>query len=208
MQLSYRTPQTLDLSLSTHDLQGTATCFKPNKAVLLLSIIIWTVCCRFSQLSNKEYMWNSFECPWPSYSGITLWINKVHTRSLIMYTSKCPQKLHTLLLFLKVFTDSSNLAASAQHDFQQVVCKHFIKTSSSLLCAGGSRTRFVEGSDWLIAAPNVPAHWSNPPDISFLNFVQPPSEVNWYRLVIIQSAASVKIEPLEECFSLLRSDNY
>lgn len=87
---------------------------------------------RFRQLPNNVYnMWRrvissivkaAFVCPWLSYR-ITLWINKVHTLSL-MFTSKCPNKTaYTTSLpnslhrpFLWIFSTcslASNLAASA-----------------------------------------------------------------------------------------------
>lgn len=44
-----------------------------------------------------------------SHRGITLWINKVHTRSLITYTSECPNKTaYTASLTPEVFTHSSS----------------------------------------------------------------------------------------------------
>lgn len=85
-------------------------------------------------------------CPWLSYSGITLPIDKVHTLSLIMYTSRCPNKTaYTASLlkssgpFSRILNTCSlalNLAASAHWVewfflflfLQQVVCKQSTKT--------------------------------------------------------------------------------
>lgn len=81
----------------------------------------------------------AFVCPWLSYSGITLWINKVHTLSLIMYTSKCPNKTaYTASLpislhrpFSGIFNTcslASNLAASAHWVVISASCKQSTKT--------------------------------------------------------------------------------
>lgn len=102
MQLSYRIPHTLNLSLSTHDLQVTrqlaSSLVRQHYSYVYMYELGFH---RFRQLPTNVYnMWRrvissivkaAFVCPWLSYS-ITLWINKVHTLSLIMYTSKRPNK--------------------------------------------------------------------------------------------------------------------
>lgn len=69
-------------------------------------------------------------CPWLSYSGnYNMDQHSAHTLSLIMYTSECPKKLHTLLLYPKGFSTHRHLLLIWLHlftefnYFQQVVHK-------------------------------------------------------------------------------------
>lgn len=160
-------------------------------------------------------------CPWVSYSGVTLWINKVHTLTdnvyirvsdKTAYTYSLPKSLHRpflRILTLEVTSFQFGCMCSLS-DFSSSCpwIVHKIRTTTdSLLCAAGSQMRFVEGLDWPVTDLNLPVQWSNTPNIThlfFLIFVQSPNccKLNWFEVLRLS-----KSNLMRNVSALLRSDN-